>query len=41
MNTAKNFTTIHLQLNYIDVLEVEILSMRYQEKYVLQIRQKI
>ena len=29
MNTVKNYATIHLQLNYIDQLEVVILLMAY------------
>ena len=29
MNTVKNFTTIHLQLNWIDVPEVVILLINY------------
>ena len=41
MNPVKNFTTIHLQLNYTNVLEVVILSMTYVIKYVFQIKQKI
>ena len=35
MNTAKNFTTIHLQLNKTNVLEVVIISMTYLIKYML------
>ena len=34
MNTVKNFTTIHLRLNYIDVLEVGRILMTYLIKYV-------
>ena len=41
MNTVENFTTIRLQLNYIDDLEVVILLMGYQMKYEFQIKQKI
>ena len=41
MNTAKNFTTIRLQLNQIDDLEVVIPLMAYQMKYEFQIKQKI
>ena len=37
----KNYTTIHLQLNSTNVLEVVILSMTYLIKYVFQIRQEI
>ena len=36
MNTVKNCTTVHLQLNYLDVLEVVILLMTYLIKYVFQ-----
>ena len=39
MNTAKNFTSIHLQLNYTEVLELVILLMTYLIKYVFQIKQ--
>ena len=38
MQTVKNFTTIHLKLKYIDVLEVVILLMTYLIKYVLQLK---
>ena len=38
INAVKNFSTIHLVLNYIDVLEVVILLMTYQIKYVIQTR---
>ena len=41
MNAVKNFTTIHLQLNEIDALEVIILLMTYLIKYVFQIKQEI
>ena len=41
MNTVKNFITIHLQLNYIDVLEVGRILMTYLIRYVFQIKQKI
>ena len=41
MIAAKNFTTIHFWLNYIDVLEVVTLLMTYLIKYVFQIKQKI
>ena len=41
MNTVKNFTTIHLRLNYIDVLEVGRILMTYLIRYVFQIKQKI
>ena len=40
MNTVKNFTTIHLHLNLIDVLEVVVLLMTYLIKNVFQIKQK-
>ena len=40
MNTVENFTTIHLWLNYIDVLEVVILLMTCLIKYVFQIKQR-
>ena len=39
-NTVKNCSTIHLQLNWIDVLEVVIPLMTYL-KYVFQMKQKI
>ena len=39
-NTVKNDSTIHLQLNWIDVLEVVIPLMTYL-KYVFQMKQKI
>ena len=38
MNTVKNFTTIHLGLNYMNVLEVVILLMAYLINYVFQIK---
>ena len=41
MNTVKNFTTIHLQLNYIDVLEVITLLMTYPIKHVFQITEDL
>ena len=41
MNTVKNFITIHLRLNYIDVLEVGRILMTYLIRYVFQIKQKI
>ena len=41
MNTVKDFTTTHLQLNKIDVLEVVVLWTIYLIKYVLRIKQKI
>ena len=34
MNTAKNFTAIHLQLNKTNVLEVVIISVTYLIKYM-------
>ena len=37
MNTVKNFTIIHLQLNYIEVLEAVILLVIYL-KYVFKIK---
>ena len=37
----KNCTTINLQLNLIEELEVVILLMTYLIKYVFQIKQKI
>ena len=36
MNTIKNFTTMHLWLTKINVLEVVILLMTYLIKYVFQ-----
>ena len=41
MNTVKNVATIHLQLNYINVLEVAILLMTCLVKHVFQTKQKI
>ena len=41
MNIVKNFTTIHLWLYYIDVLDVVILLMTYLIKYVFQIIHKV
>ena len=41
MNTVKNFTTFHLQLNKIDVLEVVILLMTYLIMYVFQTKQDL
>ena len=38
MNTVKNLTTIHSQLNYTNVLEVVILLMTYLIKNVFQIK---
>ena len=38
MNAVKNYNTIHLQMNYIDVLEVVILLMTYLIKYVFKIK---
>ena len=32
MNTVKNYTTIHLRLNWINVSEVKIFLMTYQIK---------
>ena len=40
-NIEKNFATIHLPLNDIDLLEVVLLLMTYLIKYVFQIKQKI
>ena len=40
MNTIKNYITLHLQLNLIDVLEVVILLMTYLIKYVFQAKQR-
>ena len=39
--TVKNYTTIHLQLSWIDVLEVVILLMAFLIKYVFQRKQMI
>ena len=41
MDTVKNYTTIHLQLKKVDVLEVVILLMIYLIRYVFQTKQKI
>ena len=41
MNTVKNYTTIYLQLNQMDVLEVVTILMTYLIKYVFQTKQKI
>ena len=41
MNTVRNYTTIHLQLNLIDVLEVVILLMTYLINYMFQIKQDL
>ena len=41
MNRVNSYTTIHLQLNQIDVLEVVILLMTYLIKYIFQTKQKI
>ena len=41
MNTINNYSTIHLELNKIIVLEVTTLLMTYLIKYVLQIKLKI
>ena len=41
MNTIDNYSTIHLELNKIIVLEVTTLLMTYLIKYVLQIKLKI
>ena len=41
MNTVKNFTTTHLRLNYIDVMEVLILLLTFLIKYVFQTKQKV
>ena len=38
-NTVKNFTTIHLLSNKIDVSEVLILVLTFLRKYVFQIKQ--
>ena len=40
MNIFKNFITICLQLNCIDVLEVVVLLMTYLIKYVFQMKQE-
>ena len=41
MNTFKNYTTLHLHLDWIDVLEVTILLMICITKYVFQTKQEI
>ena len=41
MNTVRNYTTIHLQLNLIDVLEAVILLMTYLINYMFQIKQDL
>ena len=41
MNRVNSYTTIHLQLNQIDVLEVVILLMTWLIKYISQTKQKI
>ena len=41
MNTVKNFNSIHLRLNYIDLLEIVILLMTFLIKYVFQTKLKI
>ena len=41
MNTVRNYPIIHLQLNWIDVLEVVVLLMTYLIKFVFQMKQKI
>ena len=41
MNTVKNVATIHLQLNYINVLEVAILLMTCLVKHVFQTKQDL
>ena len=41
MKTVKNYTTIHLQLNLIDALEVATLLMTYLIKNVFQTKKKI
>ena len=41
MNTVKNYITLQLQLNQIEVLEVVIFLMTYLINYVFQIKQKI
>ena len=41
MDTINNYSTIHLELNKIIVLEVTTLLMTYLIKYVLQIKLKI
>ena len=41
INTVKNYFTIYLRLNYIDVSQVAILLMTSLTKYVFQTKQKI
>ena len=41
MSTVKNYTTIHLRLNLIDVLKVAILLMTDLVQYVFQIKQDL
>ena len=41
MNTVRNYPIIHLQLNWVDVLEVVVLLMTYLIKFVFQMKQKI
>ena len=41
MNTVKNLTIIHLQLNQIDVLKIVILLMTNLIKYMFQTKQKL
>ena len=41
MNTLKNYTTIHLRLNLIDVLKVAILLMTDLVQFVFQIKQDL
>ena len=40
MNAIKNYTTTHLRLSSIDMLEVVILSMTYLIRYVFQINRR-
>ena len=41
MNTVENFTTVNLQLNQTNVLEVVTLSMTSLIKYVFQTKQDL
>ena len=41
MSTVKNYTTIHLRLNLIDVLKVAILLMTDLVQFVFQIKQDL
>ena len=41
MNTDKNYTTIDLRLNQINLLEITILLMTYLMEYGFQTKQKI